>query len=283
MTTTTTSPQRTRYLSRRALLLILLTVSLLAVALAPRLVSAAQRNRLARQTAILCQQPGGDELPVARSGATWLEAVRETAWFEAALARCRDDEATARLHWAAGLQHSPRRLDAIRAAAPFDLELARLTADLYPDNPDAHFWLAEAYREQGDAVAAITAYEAGLALTPGDGLTWRILGDLYRDAGYDWQTVAQTYDRACFRFDIGGNGCLRAGRLYLEHEQYDIAADRYRQSLQQIPGFARAHQGAAAALLAQGKTTEARPHLQTLADQGNDWAREQLRELDGGQ
>lgn len=217
---------------------------------------------------------------VPRSFTDVANGVRAT-WLEGAVAHCRGDEAAARAAWRQLLAASSARLPAVRAAAPQDVTLAQLAAERYPEEAVAFFWLGEAQAAAGQAHEAIAAYERALVLDPADGVAWRMLGDLYQESETaGWQTAARAYDEACFRWDRGKNGCLRAGRLYLEQGRYGLAADRYRRSLQQLRGYTDSQRGLAEALLALGQAEEALPYLRALAEKGDEQAREQLRQLE---
>lgn len=198
--------------------------------------------------------------------------------FAAIAARCQGDEARQDEAWRRLLAASKARLDVARAARPQDAGLARLATEQYPKLAIAHFWLGDALREAGNGNAAIAAYEAGLALDPTAALIWDHLGRLYQDAGALEEAV-QAFDQACHHVDRGKNGCLRAAGLYLQWSMYEEAANRYQTSLQQLPGYGPAHRGIAKALLALGRTEEALPHLQALADRGDEQAQQTLREL----
>lgn len=198
--------------------------------------------------------------------------------FAAVQARCRGDEAREEEAWRRLLAGAGARTDVIRAARPYDVSLARLAAERYPARAGAHFWLGDALREAGNRAAAVVAYEAGLALDPTAALIWDYVGRLYEDGG-DLERAVYAYDQACYYVDRGKNGCLHAGRIYLEQGAYAEAAVRYRTSLQQLPGYAPARRGLVEALLAQGEIDEAVPHLEALAAQGDENAQKTLAQL----
>lgn len=211
-------------------------------------------------------------------GRATLPADATMPGFNAIAARCQGDEARQEEAWRQLLLASGARLDVARAARPQDAGLARLAAAQHPEMAIAHFWLGDALREEGNAKAASAAYEAGLALDPTAALIWDHVGRLYQDGG-DLEKAVQAFDQACYHVDRGKNGCLRAAGLYLQWDMYEEAANRYRTSLQQLPGYGPAHRGIAEALLALGRTEEALPHLQALADRDDEQAQQTLREL----
>jgi tetratricopeptide (TPR) repeat protein len=228
-------------------------------------------NRAAVQVAAVCTgaETAPPDLPT---------GGRQALYLAGGLAYCEGREAQAQQRWGQMLAQTPARLDAVRTAWPTDASLARLAVERYPDVATAHFWLGDALREQEDAAGAIAVYERGLGLAPDTALVWDQVGRLYEEAG-DLDKAVHAYDQACFYVDRGKNGCLRAGRLYLQMEMYEAAADRYRTSLQQLPGHTGAHRGSAEALLALGRTEEAILHLRALAAQGDTEAQQKLQAL----
>jgi predicted Zn-dependent protease len=206
----------------------------------------------------------------------------QVTWLRASAAYCQGDEAAARDAWQQMLAASDARLPALRANAPQDVDLARAAAALYPENPIAQFWLGDALLQQGDAPGAIQAYEGGLAQDGTNANTWLVVGELYEGVG-DWETAVSAYDQACYYVDRGKNGCPRAGRLYLAHDQYELAAQRFQDSLEQLPHWPPAQKGLAEALIALGKSDEAIPYLQRLAENGDAEARQTLNQLQGAE
>jgi len=134
-------------------------------------------------------------------------------------------------------------------------------------------------QEAGNPTQAIQAYETGLAQQPEKNANaWLSAGRLYEAEG-DWERAVQAYNQACYYVDQAKHGCHNAGRLYLEHEQYELAAQRYRDSLVQLPGWHRAQLGLAQALLGLGQIDEAQIYLTRLANEGNRTAQDLLNQL----
>jgi tetratricopeptide (TPR) repeat protein len=196
-------------------------------------------------------------------------------WLQTVIAHCTGDALAARTASREAMEASPHYVPLVRGLAPDDLALATFAASLYPNDPQALFWLGDLLVEQEDADNAIIAYEQGLVADSQNGLIWVRLGRLYEDKG-DWETAVQAYDQGCHYVDQGKNGCPAAGRLYLEHQMYEQAADRFQQSLQQLPGYPASLRGLAEALLALGRNTDVQPYLKALAARGDNWAQEQL-------
>ena len=205
----------------------------------------------------------------------------QTSWLIAAADQCRGSTDSSQKQWQQALAQSDERLPALRSMVPHDIDLAKYAVTLYPERSEAYFWLGDAYLKAGEKQQAANAFEQGLALDPTDGLTWRQLGDLYREGG-DLGAAVQAYDKACFRVDQGKNGCPRAAGIYMQQGQYDLAAQRYRQSLEQLPNWHPAQKGLAEALLAMGRQDEAVPFLEVLAENGDAEAAQMLDLIKSG-
>ena len=199
-------------------------------------------------------------------------------WLQTVIAHCTGDALAARTASREAMEASPHYVPLVRGLAPDDLALATFAASLYPNDPQALFWLGDLLVEQEDADNAINAYEQGLVADSQNGLIWVRLGRLYEDKG-DWEAAVQAYDKGCYYVDQGKNGCPAAGRLYLAHNQYELAAQRYQDSLLQLPGYMPAKRGLVEALLALGRIDEALPYLRELAAAGDADARQKLDEL----
>jgi tetratricopeptide (TPR) repeat protein len=157
-------------------------------------------------------------------------------WGLALLARWQGDAARSRTHLQALLVRGElSRLPAVQALRTDDVALARQAWQQYGDQPLAAFWLGKALAAS-DPPGAIVAYEQGLRLNGRDGVIWVELGWLYRRQG-QYAEALYAYDQGCRRRDRGGNGCWQAGLLAEELGLTDRAADYYRQTLQQIPGY----------------------------------------------
>ena len=205
----------------------------------------------------------------------------QTAWLLAAAGQCQENSVALTVRWQQVLALSDERLPALRSLAPYDRELAQYAVTLYPARGEAHFFFFYAYLTAGENQPAADAFAQGLALDPSDGLIWRKLGDLYQEDG-DWQAVVRAFDQACFRMDRGKNGCPRAGGIYMQQGQYELAAQRYRQSIKQLPYWLPAKKGLVEALLTMGQQDEAVPYLEILAESGDEEAAQQLEQIKNG-
>ncbi len=209
----------------------------------------------------------------------------QMSWLTGQLAHCQQKEQEATLAWQQALKASAERLSLVRAAAPHNIPLAQFATSQYPNQPETFFWLGDAYVAAAKTTQATQAFETGLSLQPEHNpLAWMALGRLY-EASDDWQGAVRAYDEACFHHegDRGKNGCPNAGRLYLAHEQYDLAAQRFQESMAQIPDWQPAQLGYAQALLGLGQVDEAVPHLTFLAEAGNATAQNLLLSLQTSQ
>jgi predicted Zn-dependent protease len=204
--------------------------------------------------------------------------IRSDPWLQAIIVKCAGDTTVNQAALKKALAIAPSYIELVRTQAPENLTLARSAVEHYPTEPIALFWLADLLAEQEDTDDAIDAYERGLVGDEQNGLMWVRLGRQYEEKG-DWETAVQAFDKGCHYVDQGKNGCPAAGRLYLAHNQYELAAQRYRDSLLQLPGYAPAKRGLVEALLALGRTDEALPYLRELAADGDADAQQKLDDL----
>jgi tetratricopeptide (TPR) repeat protein len=203
----------------------------------------------------------------------------DKAWLRAIVAHCSGDTVAAQAAIQEALAASPRYVTLAHSLAPEDVTIAEFAAAQYPTDSEARFWSGDLLVEQGDVDKAMVAYEQGLTVDGRNGLIWVRLGRLYEDKG-DWESAVNAYDQGCRHIDQGKNGCPAAGRLYMAHNQYELAAERYRESISQLPGWLPAKRGLVEALLALGRTDEALPYLRELAASGDEDARQKLDTLE---
>jgi tetratricopeptide (TPR) repeat protein len=198
-----------------------------------------------------------------------------TALVTAGAARCAGDSELEQVSLQQALAGKPAWLQVVRAAAPQNRSLAEAAVLAQPENPHAFFWLGDVLRMEGSTGLAVLEYRAGLQLDPEAADPWYWLGRLEEEAG-NWQAAVGAYSQACVYQDSGKNGCVNAARLYFDHQDFELALARYRTALAQLPGYPPALRGAAESLLALGRAAEAVPYLQSLAEQGDPDARQQL-------
>lgn len=105
----------------------------------------------------------------------------------------------------------------------------------------------------------IAAYEGGLGLAPTNGEEWDNLGQLYEAAGLLLEKAVHAFEQAVpYYVDGGKNGCLNAGRIYMQLELYEQALARYQDSLRQLPDYPGSLRGMANALVALERVEEGR-------------------------
>jgi tetratricopeptide (TPR) repeat protein len=259
---------RTARLKQMSRLLLLILIASLLTTL-PLALTAWAKNEASLGLISLCFQPG----------APYAQPLSGDAWRQAIASRCRGDAAGEESALEAALLQGSERINLVRAVMPQDVSLARFAARQFSDKPDVQFWLADNLAA-GDVPGAIQVYEQGLHLEPTAILQWRILADLYQNQG-DWQKAIQAYDRICFWDDSEYYGCYRAGRLFYQHQLYDLAIKRLRCTVEQEPEWAPGNKALAKALLAAGRAQEARPYLEFLSTRGDPEAKEMLQEMGG--
>jgi tetratricopeptide (TPR) repeat protein len=234
-----------------------------------------QRASMATASALLLQPHLNDSAVILSE--RLVEENCRFHWQVGRLAHERDDIAARNEAWQQLLACSAHYTPLMQRIAPADQTLSAAAVAQQPDEAAGYFWRASQETE-ADPAAAIAYYEQGLALSPADGLKWVQLGHL-REAAGDSDGALEAYDQGCFYVDQGKNGCMRAGRLYMAAGEYEMAAERYRTSMKQLPGWLPAQRGLTDALLAMGRGEEAIPYLTNLADNGDSSAAEQLQEL----
>lgn len=250
---------------------------LLLVWLMPGMIDTLARNRAAVQAAAGCGDEGASTRQAWPKSAPGASAAQD-AWLAVIQARCRGDDAAARLALNEALAVSDERLDVAHAIENDNVDLARFASDRYPNNAEAHFWLGEALTKADDKSGAIQAYEQGLELQP-DANVWMELGSLYQSKDEYLQAV-EAFDQACVLKDIQANGCSSAGELYLKLGNYELAAQRFQTSINEISQtWLPSEKGLVTALMALGRTQEAIPHLRILADNGSTEAQQTLQKL----
>ncbi|HNB51566.1 MAG TPA: tetratricopeptide repeat protein [Anaerolineales bacterium] len=217
----------------------------------------------------------------------------EWAFFVAGSAYCLGNVKAQKTAYQVAIFEPEPRLDIARSALPYDVEMAQAAVQAHPEQAQAYFWLGEAITEyfriidtgsipveplSVTKVDAIHAYEEGVLLDPKNGEEWDNLGRLYEAEGL-WENAVEAYNQACFYVDHGKNGCVNAGRVYLDHQMYEQALSRYLDSINQLPTYSPSLWGAAKVYIALERTGEAIPYLQVLAEQGDVEAKQLLSQI----
>jgi tetratricopeptide (TPR) repeat protein len=260
-----------------SIVFILVILALLGLFSLPKVSDTLAINSLATAAAIRC---GSSRNIVTQEqvGSTFAKS-EQVAWLQAVEARCDglDDKAIAAMHDT--LDVSDARLSMVRTFYPDNVELARFATERYPTRAEAWFWLGDALSMDGDSQGAIEQYERGLEFAPTEASAWMSLGSLYQEQS-NLQEAVKAYDQACIYVDNLKNGCRQAGKLYLKMGQYELAEKRFKEAIRQLGDtWVPLERDLAAALLAQGRTEEAVPHLEILAKHGSEDAREKLNQI----
>lgn len=264
---------------------LLLTVTVLALAFllfrAEKVRSAMTEHRLALSASEACL---ASEVV---SGADSADPQRlrhgsevQKQWWAAVHATCqRRPEETVHEHvWQPYLALTDERADTVQTIYPESMTLATFAVQHHPHNARLRFWQGHALQANGFADAAIVAYKQGLLLEPNDADAWLSLGQLYREAE-NWRAAVESFDYACRLGDRNSSGCPSAGALYLAHEEYPLAAARYRTALRELPGWPGGQRGLGQALLGMGQEEEALHYLSAAAAAGDRKAARMLDEL----
>lgn len=241
-------------------------MSVLMVWQGPTLSKAGQVNRAALDAMVICMQMKGKL------------AQTTPAFFQAGVARCLGDEEKERIFYQQALHDQQTRIEIIRAALPTDIDLARMAVENHPDEAESYFWFGELLALNENVADAIIVLEQGLAIDSSNAEGWDQLGRLYELQGH-WQMALTAYDQACYYIDDGKHGCSFAGRLYLEHEMYNLAIERYKESLVQIPEHTDSLHGLVQTFILSGRSDEAIPYLELLVKKGDPEAQNLLEQL----
>ncbi len=210
-------------------LVLILSVLVLAGLSWRSLSQAAQVNRLSLQTLhVLLSDPSqlsGTYAQVQQAAAS----ICRLHWTSGMLAARLGDPASQQAAWSAFLNcPSPAALRLVYAGAPQDLTLAQQAMQMYPDQAEAWFWLAELSVAGGQPEQAIQYYQRAVQLAPADALTWCRLGSLLNSR--DPSQSRQAYIQCCFYGDPGSNGCYNAGRISEQLGDFNQAIHYYRRS-----------------------------------------------------
>ena len=107
------------------------------------------------------------------------------------------------------------------------------------------------------------------------------MGRQYQEIG-EWESAVRAFNQACFFIDHGKNGCVKAGNLYLEHSEFQLAGKSFRNSIRQLSYWQPARDGlrkAAIGLYKQGDIDMAVSYLELLEEIGDVEAMEILDQI----
>jgi len=159
-------------------------------------------------------------------------------WHDGLLWQAMGREAERDRAWASSLDCSAAFVPFMAALAPDNRPLAHSAVQKQPGSAAAIFWLAQITSAESPSTA-VALYRQGLALDPGDGRRWKILGDLLVEA--EPAAAIEAYLQSCYHGDPGANGCWRAGQTAEQQGDRAAAIGYYRLS-KWPPARARAAQ-----------------------------------------
>jgi tetratricopeptide (TPR) repeat protein len=142
------------------------------------------------------------------------------------------------------------------------LPALRRTAELMPQDAEAHGNLGSALRDQGQWTQAVASYRRALALNPDHIETLSELGNALRDLGERRESLT-LYSRAVAIEPGNAASHCNLGHALLELRRTDDAAASYRRALALEPEFALAHLSLATALRIQGRTSDSEASCKT--------------------
>ncbi len=150
-------------------------------------------------------------------------------WQLILLAYDSNDHAEIEADWKQLLGCTPEAIDWLFQMFPERTDMASAAAELYPNEPQAWFWLGEQANQTGDQLVAIQYFSETVRLQPSDGLGWCRLGYLYEGQEM-FQAAIDAYWQCCSNGDPGSNGCYGAGRNAEKVGDTQAAIQYYRRS-----------------------------------------------------
>ena len=149
------------------------------------------------------------------------------AWLLGLLCEREGDEAARNAAWTVLVSAHEEYIPMVRSHAPSTHALAVRAFRAHPENPSAHFWLADIVAPT-DTSRAVFLYRQGLRFAPSDGHAWIRLGTLLGMS--DPTAAVMAFGEACRHGDPGANGCYLAGRISERSGKYTEAIRWYRLS-----------------------------------------------------
>ena len=204
------------------------------------------------------------------------------SWWQATIDYCAGQDQLAIESFQDYLRTTAAKRSVIRAIYPENLQLASLAVTHFGRDSSSYFWLGDGYLALDEPLNGIASYEQGLSLSPDNANIWWVVANIYEEI-HRPEKALHAFDQSCLYEDRGKNGCIAAGKIYLENGNYEQAAERFSQSLNQVPGFTPSRMGLANALIGLGRINEAQLILEAVANEGHADAQNLLIELDKGQ
>lgn len=138
--------------------------------------------------------------------------------------------------------------------ALYVLEKAR---DIYPDNPEIHYWLGYVHLAMKETQSALVDWEQAARLAPDDGRIYLAMASAYRLAGDEQNTHELREMVSRFQGDET-NREIALGLLSIQRKDFQQALIHYESAAQHRPGSAHVAGYVGHAQLGLGKNKEAR-------------------------
>ena len=130
----------------------------------------------------------------------------------------RNDRARAETNFLLALESSQRYLAPTRSLLPQSIPLADLATRLYPADPQAWKWSAEAHVE--DPRLAINSLVRAAELLPSDNLIWEKAGILADGIG-EFDLASRAFKNACDINPVRNGACLRTAAFAYERGEWE--------------------------------------------------------------
>lgn len=127
------------------------------------------------------------------------------------------------------LDCTPEAVSWLYLIVPQRTDLALRAAQLYPQEPQAWFWLGDLAKASGDLTLANQYFSESVRLDPSDGLAWCRLGWVNEAQGLLPASI-DAFGQCCQNGDPGSNGCYGAGRVAEKLGDIPAAIHYYRLS-----------------------------------------------------
>ena len=142
------------------------------------------------------------------------------------------------------------------------IEQFEAVARLDPTNVDSFIALGRLYRVSNQNEKAEETFKKALGADPGSKAALSYLAQLYLDQGDTSDAIATLQKIPAGEMDAAA--LVMFGQAYMQDRDYDQAVTVYRQAVDQDPDNQELHRYYAEALMASGKTAEARAELEDI-------------------
>ena len=145
-----------------------------------------------------------------------------------------------------------------------ELSIWQDTVAKCPDNPRAHFNLAQLLTSMGHREEAITQYTEALRFDPQDAVAHYNLANLLAEAGRDSEAISQ-YSAAARLAPGDARSRINLGNLFLKRARWDDGIAAYTDALRVNPNAFEAHNNLAVALANRGDLVHAAEQFREAA------------------